>query len=124
MGIKATRDDAEATRNEPSRAARESAVLPDPACDDHDLGPIAGESAAHPRTGSGTNPSDKGNPAGARIGRSYQTNPRGAQRENGVVIRRSNGRSRRPSMPIGMVAKRRVRLLDRNRGSQKLKIVP
>jgi hypothetical protein len=49
---------------------------------------------------------------------------RPAQRENGVVIRRSRGRSRRPSIPIGMVAQRRVRLLERNRGSQKLKIVP
>ena len=48
----------------------------------------------------------------------------GVQRQNGVVIRRKSGRSRRPSTPIGMVAQRRVRLLERNSGSQKLKIVP
>ena len=47
-----------------------------------------------------------------------------AQRQNGVVIRRSSGRSRKPSIPIGMVAQRRVRLRERNKGSQKLKIVP
>jgi hypothetical protein len=45
-------------------------------------------------------------------------------RLKGAVRRRSSGFSCPPSTPIGMVLQRRVRLFERNRGSQKLKIVP
>ena len=74
-----------------------------------------------PARGCQTNPSA---PPGARNEPGPLWPGPGAHRQNGVVIRRSSGRSRKPSIPIGMVAQRRVRLRERNRGSQKLKMVP
>jgi hypothetical protein len=45
-------------------------------------------------------------------------------RSKGAVRRRSRGLSCAPSTPIGMSRQRRVRLFERNKGSQKLKMVP
>jgi hypothetical protein len=80
-------------------------------------------SCSRPREGRDVDRGPKAVSTGSLPGHARNQRPRDL-RSNGAVSRRRSGFSCPPSTPIGIVLQRRVRLFERNSGSQKLKIVP